>query len=194
MRAANNDGDKIFSTFDTRDVDKSQPDIAHRRSKRLVHSVGNPKSAPCIRTSTRCPFRSNLHKGASGTSLSLITSRIMASPAGAYLLNVRFGRLGQVELSSKDVTRSAATVVPTTCKSRLVTSGWSLSALRPEADIGQRLSMSALCHQQTSVRGVRMPCLAPWRCREVSPSQHRLLGHHQSQEKTPPRQLVRHSG
>jgi hypothetical protein len=27
MRAANNDGDKIFSTFDTRDVDKSQPDM-----------------------------------------------------------------------------------------------------------------------------------------------------------------------
>ena len=56
------------------------------------------------------------------------------------------------------------------------------------------LSMSASCHQQTSVSGVRMPCLAPWRCREVSPSQHHLLGHHQSQEKTPPRQLLRPSG
>ena len=42
--------------------------------------------------------------------------------------------------------------------------------------------------------GVRMSCLAPWRYREVSPSQHRLLGHHQSQEKTPPRQLLRPSG
>jgi hypothetical protein len=40
---------------------------------------------------------------------------------------------------------------------------------------------------------VRMPCLAPWRCREASPSQHRLLGHHQSQERTPPRQLLRPS-
>jgi len=55
-------------------------------------------------------------------------------------------------------------------------------------------AMSASCHQQTSVRGVRMPCLAPWRCREVSPSQHHLLVHHQGQEKTLPRQLLRPSG
>ena len=49
-------------------------------------------------------------------------------------------------------------------------------------------------HQRASLRRVRMPCLAPWRCREVSPSQHHLLEHHQSQEKTPPRQLLRPSG
>jgi hypothetical protein len=56
------------------------------------------------------------------------------------------------------------------------------------------LSMSASCHQQTSVSGVRMPSLAPWRCREVSPSQHHLLGRHRSPEKIPPRQLLRPSG
>ena len=37
-------------------------------------------------------------------------------------------------------------------------------------------------------------CLAPWRSPEVSPSQHRLLGHHQSQETTPRHQLLRPSG
>src|SRR4029079_19515639 len=32
------------------------------------------------------------------------------------------------------------------------------------------LNMSAV-PKADSVRGLRMPCLAPWRCREVSPSQ-----------------------
>src|SRR5690349_22477360 len=43
-------------------------------------------------------------------------------------------------------------------------------------------------------RGFKMPCLVPWRCREALPSQHRLLGHPQSQEKNPQRKLLQPSG
>ena len=70
---------------------------------------------------------------------------------------------------------------------------WCRVARNQPRSTDRRSRMSALGQKQTSVRGVRMPCLAPWRCREVSPSQHRLLGRHQSQEKTPPRQLLRPS-
>ena len=69
-----------------------------------------------------------------------------------------------------------------------------MSVIPLKADIYQRELDVRFVPKADSVRGVRMPCLAPWRCREVSPSQHRLLGHHQSQEKTPPRQLLRPSG
>ena len=50
----------------------------------------------------------------------------------------------------------------------------------PESMSGQWIKTATRSETQ---RGVRMPCLAPWRCRELSPSQHRLLGHHQSQER-----------
>jgi hypothetical protein len=70
---------------------------------------------------------------------------------------------------------------------------------KPRKDEGDKVQCSASHLWQWPIAsrngaGVRMPCLAPWRCREVSPSQHRLLEHRQSQEKTPPRQLLRPSG